>query len=71
MSALFDVTENALYAMCLVLILYVLCDVASNACRFNIHNRVCGSLPPFHTSFYYNTQYIYVLIVFQLSPCAA
>ena len=47
--AAFDVMSNVLYAMCLVLIFYVLGDVALQSCNGNTHNRVCGSLPHLHT----------------------
>ena len=50
MSAVFYVMENAWYAMCLVLLVYVFCYVALHSCKVNIHNRVCGSLPPLHNS---------------------
>ena len=51
MSADFDTNANALYAMCLVLLISVLDDMALHSCNGNIDNRVCGSLTPFHTSF--------------------
>ena len=51
MSASFDVMENALYAMFLVLLISVFVGVKLHSCNVSIHNLVCGSLPPFYTSF--------------------
>ena len=50
MSADFDTNANALYAMCLVLLVSFLGDVEFHSCNGNTHNRVCGSLPSFNTS---------------------
>ena len=50
MIAAFDVMENELHAMCLVFLVSILGDVALQYCNGNTHNRVCGSLTPFHTS---------------------
>ena len=50
MSATFDVMGNALYRMCLVLLVSILGYVVLHSCNGNIHNCICGSLPPFHIS---------------------
>ena len=50
MGAALYVTVYALYDMCLVLPEYVFVDIALHSCSGNIHNIVCGSRPPFHTS---------------------
>ena len=49
MSAALNAMANVLYSMCLLLIVYILGDVALQSCNGNIHNRVCNYLPPFHT----------------------
>ena len=51
MSADFHVMLNAVYAMYLVLLVSILGDVVLQSCNGNIHNLVCGYLPPFHTIF--------------------
>ena len=50
-SAAFNVMAYALYDMCLVLLVSIFVHVDFHSCNGNIHNIVCGSLPPFHTSF--------------------
>ena len=50
MSAVLDVIEYALYAICLVWTGCVSRDVLFDSCSGNIHNLVCGSGPLFRTS---------------------
>ena len=51
MSAALDVMAYALYAICLVWTVFVSVDVLLHSRSGSIHNLVCGSRPPFHTSF--------------------
>ena len=51
MSAVLDVMAYALYVMCLVWIVCVSGDFLLYECSGNIHNLVCGFIPPLHTSF--------------------
>ena len=51
MGAALYVTVYALYDMCLVLLVSIFVHVDFHSCNGNIHNIVCGFLPPFHTSF--------------------
>ena len=49
-SAAFYVMEYVLHAMCLVFLVFVFGVVVLQSCNGNIHDLVCGSLPPFHMS---------------------
>ena len=51
MSDALDVMAYELYAMCLVWITYVSSNELLYSCSDNIHDLVCGSRPPFYTSF--------------------
>ena len=51
MTATFDVTAYSLYDMCLMWSVFVFVDFTLHSCSGNIHNLVCSSRTPFHTSF--------------------
>ena len=51
MSSILDVMSYVLYVMCLVWIVCVSGDFLLYECSGNIHNLVCGFIPPLHTSF--------------------